>query len=70
MTAAERRSSQPWNGNEMDTYADDLAALVEKLDLEERDPRRPLHWRREWPLYWPPWHERVAKAVLIAQYRR
>jgi len=28
------RSSQPWNGNEMDTYADDLAALVEALDLE------------------------------------
>jgi non-heme chloroperoxidase len=28
------RSSQPWNGNEMDTYADDLAALVEKLDLK------------------------------------
>jgi non-heme chloroperoxidase len=27
------RSSQPWNGNEMNTYADDLAALVEKLDL-------------------------------------
>jgi non-heme chloroperoxidase len=27
------RSSQPWNGNEMDTYADDLAALMEKLDL-------------------------------------
>jgi non-heme chloroperoxidase len=27
------RSSQPWNGNEMDTYADDLAALVETLDL-------------------------------------
>src|ERR1700680_4908101 len=27
------RSSQPWNGNEMDTYADDLAELVEKLDL-------------------------------------
>jgi non-heme chloroperoxidase len=27
------RSSQPWDGNEMDTYADDLAALVEKLDL-------------------------------------
>src|SRR5262245_7924589 len=23
------RSSQPWNGNDMDTYADDLAALVE-----------------------------------------
>src|SRR5438105_7055960 len=27
------RSSQPWNGNEMDTYADDLAALAEALDL-------------------------------------
>jgi non-heme chloroperoxidase len=27
------RSSQPWNGNEMDTYADDLAALMETLDL-------------------------------------
>ena len=28
------RSSQPWDGNEMDTYADDLAQLVEKLDLK------------------------------------
>ena len=28
------RSSQPWNGNDMDTYADDLAALVENLHLE------------------------------------
>jgi non-heme chloroperoxidase len=27
------RSSQPWDGNEMDTYADDLAALVETLNL-------------------------------------
>jgi non-heme chloroperoxidase len=27
------RSSQPWNGNEMDTYADDLATLVGALDL-------------------------------------
>ncbi len=27
------RSSQPWSGNDMDTYADDLAALTEKLDL-------------------------------------
>ena len=27
------RSSQPWNGNDMDTYADDLAALVQTLDL-------------------------------------
>src|SRR3954454_11343336 len=29
------RSSQPWNGNEMNTYADDLAALVAKLDLKD-----------------------------------
>ena len=29
------RSSQPWNGNEMDTYADDLAALVQALDLRD-----------------------------------
>jgi non-heme chloroperoxidase len=29
------RSSQPWNGNDMDTYADDLAALFEKLELRD-----------------------------------
>jgi non-heme chloroperoxidase len=29
------RSSQPWNGNDMDTYADDLAKLVEALDLKD-----------------------------------
>lgn len=29
------RSSQPWDGNEMDTYADDLAQLVESLDLKD-----------------------------------
>jgi non-heme chloroperoxidase len=29
------RSSQPWNGNDMDTYADDLAALTEALDLKD-----------------------------------
>ena len=29
------RSGQPWSGNDMDTYADDLAALVEVLDLKE-----------------------------------
>ena len=28
------RSDQPWNGNDMDTYADDLAELVTKLNLE------------------------------------
>jgi non-heme chloroperoxidase len=29
------RSGQPWNGNDMDTYADDLATLVEKLDVKD-----------------------------------
>jgi len=29
------RSSQPWNGNDLDTYADDLAALVDTLDLKD-----------------------------------
>jgi non-heme chloroperoxidase len=29
------RSSQPWQGNEMNTYADDLATLVEALDLRD-----------------------------------
>src|SRR5262245_49946375 len=29
------RSSQPWNGNEMDTYAEDLMELIESLDLRQ-----------------------------------
>src|SRR6266849_2413626 len=29
------RSSQPWHGNDMDTYADDLGELVQKLDLKD-----------------------------------
>ena len=29
------RSSQPWDGNEMDTYADDLATLVQTLDVND-----------------------------------
>ena len=29
------RSSQPWSGNEMDTYADDLSKLIETLDLKD-----------------------------------
>jgi non-heme chloroperoxidase len=28
------RSSQPWHGNEMDTYADDLADLFKAMDLK------------------------------------
>jgi non-heme chloroperoxidase len=29
------RSDQPWDGNDMDTYADDLAALVNTLNLKD-----------------------------------
>lgn len=29
------RSSQPWSGNNLDTYADDLAELVKALDLQD-----------------------------------
>ncbi|MFC0601202.1 alpha/beta fold hydrolase [Streptomyces palmae] len=29
------RSSQTWNGNDLDTYADDLAEVIEKLDLRD-----------------------------------
>jgi non-heme chloroperoxidase len=29
------RSGQPWNGNDLDTYADDLAAVIENLDLHD-----------------------------------
>ena len=51
------RSSQPWHGNDLDTYADDLAALVDSTRPEKRDPCRPLYGRRRSrPLYWPPRH--------------
>ena len=29
------RSSQPWDGNDLTTYADDLAGLIEHLDLHD-----------------------------------
>lgn len=29
------RSGQTWDGNDLDTYADDLAAVIEKLDLHD-----------------------------------
>jgi non-heme chloroperoxidase len=56
------RSSQPWNGNDLDTYADDLAEMVQKLDLKKMrytsgTPREAVKWRAisadtaqaEWP---------------------
>ena len=40
------RSSQPWDGNDMDHYADDLAQLIERLDLNRRHADRLLDRRR------------------------
>ena len=51
------RSGQPWHGNDMDTYADDLAELVDAARSERRDPCRPLdRRRRSRALYRPPRH--------------
>ncbi len=61
------RSSQTWNGNEMDTYADDLAGLIDHLDLTERHPGRAFHRRRrDRALPRPARHRRVAKLVLVS----
>src|SRR5262249_19250424 len=35
------RSSQPWQGNDLDTYADDLAELVQQLTLKDGIHVRP-----------------------------
>ena len=46
------RSDQTWTGNDMDTYADDLAALLDALG-ERRDARRPFdRWWRSRSLHW------------------
>ncbi|MEH1887701.1 alpha/beta fold hydrolase [Nostoc sp.] len=36
------RSSQPWQGNDIDTYADDLAELMETLDLKDAMLHSPM----------------------------
>ena len=43
------RSSQPWIGNDLDTYADDLAALVEALDLKTRSTLDIQPAAERWP---------------------
>ena len=40
------RSSQTWDGNEMDTYADDLAELIRYARPQERDHGGTFHGRR------------------------
>jgi non-heme chloroperoxidase len=60
------RSSQPWNGNDMDTYADDLAALVDALDLKKAVHVGHSMGGGEVARYIARHgNERVAKAVLI-----
>jgi hypothetical protein len=50
------RSSQASSGNDMNGYADDLAAVIEALD-QGRHAGGPLHRRRRGdPLHWPPRH--------------
>ena len=61
------RSSQPWTGNDMDTYADDLAALVEALGQTNADHVGHSTGGGEVARYIARHGtKRVAKAVLIA----
>jgi non-heme chloroperoxidase len=48
------RSSQAWSGNDMNGYADDLAALIEKLDLKDVTLDRR---GRSDALHWTAWHK-------------
>jgi non-heme chloroperoxidase len=60
------RSSQPWNGNDLDTYADDLKELVQKLDLKNAIHVGHSTGGREVARYiGRHGTKRVAKAVLI-----
>ena len=60
------RSTQTWDGNDMDTYADDLAQLTEKLDLRDAIHVGHSTGGGEVARYIG-WHgsKRVAKAALI-----
>ncbi len=59
------RSSQPWLGYDYDTLADDLAAVLDKLDV--RDAGRLFDGRRRsGPLSFPPRSRRPrCQAVLV-----
>lgn len=60
------RSSQPWDGNNMDTYADDLGALLDQPESEKRNSGRPFHGGGEVVRYiGRHGTKRVSKAVLI-----
>jgi non-heme chloroperoxidase len=64
------RSSQPWTGNDMDTYVDDLAALIEALDLQDAILVSHSTGGGEVPRYMGRHATaRVAKAVLLGAIR-
>jgi non-heme chloroperoxidase len=61
------RSSQPWNGNEMDTYADDLATLFKTLNIQNAVMVGHSTGGGEVARYIGRYGtDRVAKAVLVA----
>src|SRR3974390_2008857 len=61
------RSTQTWDGNDIDTYADDLAQLTEKLDLKDAIHVGHSTGGGEVPRYIGRYgSKRVAKAVLIS----
>jgi non-heme chloroperoxidase len=61
------RSSQPWGGNDMDTYANDLAELVKELDVRDAIHIGHSTGGGEVARYIGRYGtERVAKAVLIS----
>jgi len=65
------RSGQPWNGNDLDTYADDLAALVERLELRDAIHVGHSTGGGEVARYiGRHGGSRVAKAALIGPFRR
>jgi non-heme chloroperoxidase len=58
-------SSQPWNGNDMDTYADDLATLLNALDIKDATLVGLHRWREVARYIGRHGSARVKKAVLV-----
>ena len=58
------RSDQTWDGNDMDTYADDLAGLFEAPRSQGRDHGWPFDWRRRSrSLPRPSWFRSVSRRL-------
>jgi non-heme chloroperoxidase len=60
------RSSQPWDGNDMDHYADDLAEVIAALDLKNAVAGRLFHRRRRGgALHRPPRHQARRQGLVL-----